>query len=135
MDYCAAQESIGCTPSSLHACDRADRVVGSGWDCQRADPLYQQFQEFAALGNYDVMSCVRDKDDVFLRRGYAVDIFLGQLHRRKVVIGATSRPSYVSLARYNSPIPPAPSGATISYGLSFVPAARLIAFCQIVNST
>lgn len=34
---------------------------------------------------------------------------------------ATSRPSRVSLARYTSPIPPAPSGATISYGPNLLP--------------
>src|SRR3954468_20038198 len=34
---------------------------------------------------------------------------------------ATVRSSRVSRARYTSPIPPAPSGATISYGPSFVP--------------
>src|SRR5882724_10123043 len=39
---------------------------------------------------------------------------------------ATSRPSLVSRARYTSPIPPAPSGATISYGPSFVPEVRAI---------
>jgi len=39
---------------------------------------------------------------------------------------ATSRPSLASRARYTSPIPPAPSGATISYGPSFVPAVRAI---------
>jgi hypothetical protein len=36
------------------------------------------------------------------------------------------RLSFVSRARYSSPIPPAPSGATISYGPSVVPVARLI---------
>jgi hypothetical protein len=39
---------------------------------------------------------------------------------------ATSRPSLVSRARYTSPIPPAPSGATTSYGPSFVPKVRHI---------
>src|SRR2546427_10339185 len=39
---------------------------------------------------------------------------------------ATSRPSRVSRARYTSPIPPAPSGARISYGPRWVPAARVI---------
>src|SRR6266850_7113400 len=39
---------------------------------------------------------------------------------------ATSRPSLVSRARYTSPMPPAPSGATISYGPSFVPEVRAI---------
>src|SRR3954454_2583744 len=34
---------------------------------------------------------------------------------------ATVRSSRVSRARYTSPMPPAPSGATISYGPSFVP--------------
>src|SRR6516164_8548816 len=34
---------------------------------------------------------------------------------------ATSRPSLVSRARYTSPIPPAPIGATISYGPSLSP--------------
>lgn len=34
---------------------------------------------------------------------------------------ATSRPKRGSRARYTSPIPPAPSGAGISYGSSFVP--------------
>ena len=33
---------------------------------------------------------------------------------------ATSRPSLVSRARYTSPMPPAPSGARISYGPSLV---------------
>ena len=37
---------------------------------------------------------------------------------------ATSRPSRASRARYTSPIPPAPSGATISYGPRRVPADR-----------
>src|SRR5215471_11308010 len=40
------------------------------------------------------------------------------------ILTATSRPSRVSLARYTSLIPPAPSGPTISYGPSFVPEAR-----------
>ena len=39
---------------------------------------------------------------------------------------ATSRPSRGSRARYTSPIPPAPSGAMISYGPSFVPEVRAI---------
>ena len=39
---------------------------------------------------------------------------------------ATSRCRRVSRARYTSPIPPAPIGATISYGPSFVPAASAI---------
>ena len=38
---------------------------------------------------------------------------------------ATSRPSFVSRARYTSPMPPAPSGPTISKEPSFVPTARL----------
>src|SRR5215510_1297724 len=37
---------------------------------------------------------------------------------------ATSRPSRGSRARYTSPIPPAPMGATISYGPSRVPGPR-----------
>src|SRR5262245_42998749 len=36
---------------------------------------------------------------------------------------ATSRPRRVSRARYTSPIPPAPSGATIWYGPNRVPTA------------
>src|SRR6185436_17388208 len=39
---------------------------------------------------------------------------------------ATSRPSRVSRARYTSPMPPAPRGATISYGPSRVPGVRLM---------
>src|SRR5689334_21866426 len=39
---------------------------------------------------------------------------------------ATSRPSRVSRARYTSPMPPAPIGATISYGPSFVPVASVM---------
>src|SRR5688572_30026305 len=39
---------------------------------------------------------------------------------------ATSRPSWVSVARYTSPMPPAPSGATISYGPILVPDVRLM---------
>src|SRR5215470_17894418 len=35
---------------------------------------------------------------------------------------ATKRPSLESRARYTSPIPPAPSGETISYGPNRVPA-------------
>src|SRR6266540_2972037 len=41
---------------------------------------------------------------------------------------ATSRPSFVSFARYTSPIPPAPRGERISYGPKRVPAARLKSF-------
>src|SRR5579864_1424350 len=37
------------------------------------------------------------------------------------ILMATLRSSRVSRARYTSPIPPAPSGAPISYGPSFVP--------------
>src|ERR1035438_2806989 len=37
-----------------------------------------------------------------------------------------SRPSFVSVARYTSPIPPAPNGDWISYGPSFVPGVRAI---------
>src|SRR4026208_1748530 len=40
---------------------------------------------------------------------------------------ATSRPSRVSRALYTSPIPPAPSGASISKCPIFIPAERLIA--------
>ena len=36
---------------------------------------------------------------------------------------ATSRPSLVSRARYTSPMPPAPSGATTSYEPSELPAS------------
>jgi hypothetical protein len=48
---------------------------------------------------------------------------------------ATVRSRRVSKARYTSPIPPAPSGPTISYGPSFVPggsvmSARIIALEQ-----
>jgi hypothetical protein len=43
------------------------------------------------------------------------------------IVIATSRPSRVSLARYTSPIPPAPRGAIISYGPNLVPAGRVIA--------
>src|SRR5215813_5879931 len=42
------------------------------------------------------------------------------------ILMATVRSRRVSLARYTSPIPPAPSGPTISYGPSFVPAVRAI---------
>src|SRR5215469_10254190 len=37
------------------------------------------------------------------------------------IFSATSRPRRVSRARYTSPIPPAPSGPTTSYGPSLVP--------------
>src|SRR5262245_10769307 len=40
------------------------------------------------------------------------------------IFSATSRLSRVSRPRYTSPIPPAPSGARISYGPSFVPDGR-----------
>ena len=43
---------------------------------------------------------------------------------------ATSRFSRVSGARYTSPMPPAPAGATILYGPSFVPEARVIGACN-----
>lgn len=39
------------------------------------------------------------------------------------IFRATSRPSLVSRARDTSPIPPAPSGAKISYGPNLVPGA------------
>src|ERR1700733_7592456 len=39
---------------------------------------------------------------------------------------ATSRLSRASRARYTSPMPPAPTADTISYGPSFVPGARAI---------
>src|SRR3981081_2654171 len=39
---------------------------------------------------------------------------------------ATVRSSRVSRARYTSPIPPAPSGAAISYGPSLLPAASVM---------
>src|SRR6267154_465277 len=42
------------------------------------------------------------------------------------ILMATVRSSRASRARYTSPIPPAPSGAMISYGPSFVPAASVI---------
>src|SRR5438093_10713703 len=41
----------------------------------------------------------------------------------KILI-ATVRPRRVSRARYTSPIPPAPSGETISYGPSLAPRVR-----------
>src|SRR5258708_5617278 len=42
------------------------------------------------------------------------------------ILTATSRPRRVSRARYTSPIPPAPSGARISYGPSLVPEVKAI---------
>ncbi len=42
------------------------------------------------------------------------------------IFKATSRPNRVSRARYTSPMPPAPSGATISYGPTLVPEVRAI---------
>src|ERR1700730_11150008 len=42
------------------------------------------------------------------------------------ILIATVRSRRVSRARYTSPIPPAPSGATIWYGPSLVPWARVI---------
>jgi len=42
------------------------------------------------------------------------------------IFKATSRPRRVSRARYTSPMPPAPNGAMISYGPSFVPGSRAI---------
>src|SRR6266478_8258590 len=42
------------------------------------------------------------------------------------ILTATSLPRRVSFARYTSPIPPAPSGATTSYGPSLVPELRAI---------
>src|SRR5262245_12922307 len=44
------------------------------------------------------------------------------IHASGRTLIATSRPSAASRARYTSPMPPAPSGATISYTPSFVPA-------------
>src|SRR5262245_45022702 len=44
--------------------------------------------------------------------------------RSAEILIATSRPSRVSRARYTVPIPPAPMGATISYGPSLVPGLR-----------
>ncbi len=46
----------------------------------------QQSQELAALADYGVMSCVRDKDELFLWRGNAVNIFPRQLHGSEIVI-------------------------------------------------
>src|SRR5436309_15515081 len=43
---------------------------------------------------------------------------------------ATLRPSRVSRARYTSPMPPAPSGARISYGPKQAPGARDIICCK-----
>src|ERR1700761_8883910 len=40
------------------------------------------------------------------------------------ILMATSRPSRASRALYTSPMPPAPTSDTISYGPSFVPAGR-----------
>src|ERR1700746_1479605 len=40
------------------------------------------------------------------------------------ILTETVRAHRLSLARYTSPIPPAPSGPTISYGPSFVPEMR-----------
>src|SRR5271163_5082289 len=42
---------------------------------------------------------------------------------------ATARSSFTSRARYTSPMPPAPSGAWISYGPKFVPELRVIRRC------
>src|SRR6202011_3804775 len=42
------------------------------------------------------------------------------------ILRATLRPSRVSRARYTSPMPPAPSGAMISYGPSLVPGVKAI---------
>ena len=48
---------------------------------------------------------------------------------------ATDRLSFVSVARYTSPIPPAPSGAVIAYGPSREPGARAIAESRCADST
>src|ERR1700689_5932299 len=45
-------------------------------------------------------------------------------------LSATSRPSLVSVARYTSPIPPAPSDDLISYGPSFVPGRSGMSSCD-----
>src|SRR6266481_2748932 len=50
------------------------------------------------------------------------------------ILIATLRPSCISRARYTSPMPPAPSGSTISYGPSFVPEVRAIPKAIIFSS-
>ena len=50
--------------------------------------------------------------------------FEGKISRQNPDRHGAIRAAY--LARYTSPMPPAPSGATISYGSSFTPAPRLI---------
>jgi hypothetical protein len=47
------------------------------------------------------------------------------------ILPATSRSSRESWARYTSPMPPAPMGARISYGPSFVPAESGICLIQL----
>src|SRR5881396_609285 len=49
------------------------------------------------------------------------------------ILMATLRSSRVSRARYTSPIPPAPMGATISYGPSRLPEARFTGAGQEYN--
>src|SRR5437773_7876144 len=49
------------------------------------------------------------------------------------ILMATARSSRVSRARYTSPIPPAPMGATISYGPRRLPEARFTGAGQEYN--
>src|SRR5882724_6527238 len=49
----------------------------------------------------------------------------------KILI-ATVRPRRVSRARYTSPIPPAPSGETVSYGPSLIPGTIAIETAGII---
>src|SRR6266851_8593450 len=44
------------------------------------------------------------------------------------ILSATSRPRRLSRARYTSPIPPEPSGLTISYGPSLLPGESSIGY-------
>src|SRR6266851_2083652 len=54
------------------------------------------------------------------------DIRMVEGRRRACFLLATLRSRRASLARYTSPIPPAPSSSIISYGPSFVPEVRAI---------
>src|SRR5476649_524022 len=72
-----------------------------------------------------ILGWFRAEADFASRTKRSAELALGTQSPRKILM-ATTRFSRLSRALYTSPMPPAPSGARISYGPSFVPEVSTI---------